>query len=137
MANVDTDDIVSAIVLLASSATSETVKKSILLHSSPALLRKLTEIVREVLFGEVEIGEVERRALARHKARVHRLAAAQKSPVLQRRFYAQKASLRVLAQLLSAALPSLSSHTTTTPAPDYDQASSHTPRPDEPDYHQD
>jgi hypothetical protein len=83
------------------------VKRSLILNSGPDLINRIINLVRDVLFGEIEIDETARRQLARSRARVHALATAQKSDTVRRKQLAQASSLRVLTLLLSAALPSL------------------------------
>lgn len=105
----DENEIISSLVLLASSSTDATLKRSLIIKSSPAVIQKIVEIVRGVVFGEIEIGSTERQQLKRSRAKLHALASKQKSELLKRQLLAQKSSIRVLTLLLAAALPRLDS----------------------------
>lgn len=104
MANEQT---ISSLILLSSTSTPLTIKKAIILNADSGLLKRIVSLVRSVIFGEIAIGELDRKQLSRYRSRVHSLASTKKSDLIQRKYLAQKVSIQVLTILLGAALPSI------------------------------
>ena len=103
------DDEVSCLALLGSTSINDRLKRSLLLYCPSSVIKRVVQVVREVVFGQLSIPEEDKQRLRRHRTRIHRLARAERSEDLKRRQLAQKSSLTVLSAILNSALPALSS----------------------------
>ena len=103
---------VSCLALLGSAEVGDKLKRHVLLHCPSAVIKKVLQVVRDVVFGQISIPEEDRLSLRRYRARIHRIAKAERSEQVKRRQLAQKGSLVVLTALLNSALPALSSQLT-------------------------
>ena len=68
----------SCLSLLSSAQISDQLKRSIILYCPSSVLKRLLEVVRDVVFGQIRISEEERDRLRRHRTRVHRIAVAER-----------------------------------------------------------
>ena len=115
--SMDADAAVSALVLLASPSVKLQIKKSLIQHSDSQFLSRIVGIVRNVLFGDLEISDSDRVELRRHRVRIHKIAGVQGSEQVKRRYLSQVGTLRVLSGLLQAVLPQLLDTETQSVAP--------------------
>ena len=100
---------VSCLSLLGSVDIDDKLKRSIILYCPTSVLKRVVQVVRDVVFGLISISEEETSRLRQQRARIHRLAAVERSEQQKRRTLAQKGSLPALTAVINAALPALSS----------------------------